>query len=324
MHSWNLRTDPPGGLTRPVTIDPDGVAGPTKGQARGPSWRRTSPGLYVPTSVDRGVVEQRILEASCRLPGTGAVTGWAALRLHGGGYFDGRASDGIVELPVPLVVPPGTRVRGCPGTEVHRERLEQMEVTARQGIACTTPLRAAFDGARRASGVRSAVAVLDMALAPGLIGLTAMREYVATKTGWPGVRQVARALELADARSRSPRETALRLIWRLDAGLPAPRCNWPVADADGRFIGSPDLLSEELAVVGEFDGAEHRSKRRQRDDVRRDEGFRRAGLEPFRVVGADLDDIPLVVERIRTAVDRATTFGTPRTWRTRREPRPLR
>ena len=126
-----------------------------------------------------------------------------------------------------------------------------------------------------------------------------MRQYLVTKAGWPGVRQVTRALELTDARSCSPRETTLRLIWRLDAGLPAPRCNWPVADADGRFIGSPDLLCEEVGVVGEYDGAEHRTRRRQRDDVRRDDLFRRVGLEPFRVVGADLEDVPLVVDRMR-------------------------
>jgi very-short-patch-repair endonuclease len=91
-----------------------------------------------------------------------------------------------------------------------------------------------------------------------------------------------------------------------------------VASADGRVIGSPDLLSVEHGVVGEYDGAEHRSRQRQREDVRREEAFRAEGLECFRVVGADLGDRALVVRRIRAAVDRAAAWGRPRTFRVRR------
>jgi hypothetical protein len=138
------------------------------------------------------------------------------------------------------------------------------------------------------------------------------------------VRQVVAAARLSDVRSQSPKETVLRMIWHLDAGCPPPRCNWPVADGAGTFIGSPDLLCEELAVVGEYDGAEHRSRRRHRDDARRDDHFRRAGLEPFRIVGEDLADVPLVVDRIRAAVARAAASGIPRTWRTKRVPGPQR
>lgn len=251
------------------------------------------------------------------------MTGWAALRLHGGGYFDGTVN-GKELLPVPLVVPPGTALRRTTGVEVHRERLDRSEVTVRHGVRCTSPARAAFDAARRAGDLRAAVAVLDMARAPGLITLAEFRDFLTDKAGWPGIRRVVRAADLSEARTRSPKETALRLIWCLDAQLPRPRCNWPVADAAGCFIGSPDLLCEELGVVGEYDGAEHRSRRRQRDDVRRDHAFRRSGLVPFRVVGADVDDVGLVLERIRLAVAHAAASGIARTWRTRSDPGPLR
>lgn len=322
MGSSRLRAASPRHLVEPVPVDPAGIAGPTAGQARGPFWRRTSRGLYVPISVTREVVEQRILEESRRLPESGAVSGWAALRLHGVAYSDGLDRRRR-ELPVSLVVPPGTPIRRHPGILVHRERLDRGEVTVVLGVPCTRPSRAAFDAARRAVDLREAVVVLDMALAAGVIAVGSFRDYLRTRSGWPGVRQASRALELADARSMSPMETRLRLIWRIDARLPAPLSNWPVADAAGVFIGRPDLLSEELAVVGEFDGAEHRSRGRHRDDVQRDEMFRRAGLEPFRVVGADLDDVLLVVDRIRAAVRRAGSSPTPRTWRTRRDPGPL-
>jgi hypothetical protein len=186
VDSWNLRADPPGELTLPVPVDPDGRAGPTKGQARGPSWRRTSTGLYVPSAVDRGRVEQRILEEAGRLRGRGAVSGWAALRLHGGGYFDGCGPDGRATLPVPLVVTPGVPLRRAPGIEAHRERLPASEVTERHGIPCTTPERAAFDAARWSPDLRTAVVALDMSLAPAVVQLARAEEPPVCQGGMAG------------------------------------------------------------------------------------------------------------------------------------------
>lgn len=188
------------------------------------------------------------------------------------------------------------------------------------GVQATAPVRAAFDTGRRAADLRSAVVALDMALASGVLTRARLAEYSAERTGWPGVTLVRRALELADPRSMSPKETTLRLIWLLDMQLPRPKSNWPVADDSGRYIGRPDLLCEELAVVGEFDGAHHRSRDRQRDDLRRDDLFRAVGLEPFRIVGADLYDLPLVVARIRAAIGRAARSQIPRTWRVKVNP----
>ena len=51
-----------------------------------------------------------------RLPAVGAVTGWAACRLHGAAFFDGLAPDGVTPLPVPLAVGPvaaSARSTGC-------------------------------------------------------------------------------------------------------------------------------------------------------------------------------------------------------------------
>lgn len=321
---WTPRCEPATDLVRPVPVDPTGRSGPTVGQARGPRWRRTSPRFYVPSSVDRGLVEQRILEESLRLPRGGVVTGWAALRLAGGGIFDGLSADGRTLLDVPLLLPPGIDIRRGPGYQVRRERLEAEETTVLCGVPCTRPLRAVFDEARRRRDARGAVEAIDMTLAAGLVGDAALRTFVMGKAGWPGSRLVAAALPLVDGRSRSPRETALRLVWMLDAGLPRPLCNWPVADASGRPIGTPDLLCEELAVVVEFDGADHRSRSRHRVDVRREDLFRRAGLEHVAFVGADLDDTDLVVDRLHAAVDRARRSGVPRTWRRKRDPAPWR
>ena len=115
----------------------------------------------------------------------------------------------------------------------------------------------------------------------------------------------------------------MRLIWILDARLPRPSCNWPVADQNGQRIGRPDLLCEELAVVGEYDGADHRSATTQAADVAKEEQYRDAGLESFRVVGKDLDNVDRVVTRMQSAVRRAREARRPRRWMTRRDPGPL-
>lgn len=166
--------------------------------------------------------------------------------------------------------------------------------------------------------MRQAVVVLDMALAGSLIALDDFAAFVAGRAGWVRVEQVRSALQLADPGSCSPQESVLRLIWELDSGFPRPRCNVAVRHIDGSFVGRPDLLCEELAVVGEYDGAMHRSRDRHRSDVRRTDLFRRCGLETFAVVGADLNNVPLVVDRMRAAVERARLSGLPRHWMTRR------
>ncbi|MFL6062181.1 MAG: hypothetical protein ACJ72E_13180 [Marmoricola sp.] len=319
MNEWSLRAKRPV-LVHPIRVGDAG--GPTKARAAGPFWRRVGPGLYVPAITDRTVPEQRIVEEAARLPTGCAVTGWAALRLLGAGYFDGLGPTGR-DLPVPLVVPPPRSVRRTAGPAVHRDRLEPGDVRTVDGVASTGAERAAFDAARRAPHLRAAVVVLDMALASGVMHRARLDSYLASVRGWAGVEQVRRALLLADERSMSPKETELRLIWTLDARLPAPRCNWPVADADHRFIGRPDLLSVELGVVGEFDGAGHRTRSQHREDLRRDDRFRSVGLEPFRVVGADLADAALVLARIRSAISRAATSTTPRTWLLDAHPRPV-
>ena len=104
---------------RPVRVDPSGLSGPTRRQASGRYWRRTSPGFYVPVDTRSELPEQHILEQSMRLPAGGAVTGWAACRLHGRNFFDGMEPDGRTPIPVPLNVGPhgnlrhGTLARAC-------------------------------------------------------------------------------------------------------------------------------------------------------------------------------------------------------------------
>lgn len=298
FHRWHPRCPRPRGLVRPVLLDPRGVDGPTRGQARGPGWRSTSYGLYVPSSVDSTRPEQRIMEQAARLPPGGAVTGWAALRLHGGNFFDGLETDGRTTLPVPLVVPLTSRIRSSAEATVSREPLGAEEVTMVCGIPCTTVRRATFDEMRRLQDPREAAVGMDMAAAALLVSISRMREYVAARTSWRRSTVVTEALDLSSEDSRSPNETRMRLIWHVEARFPRPQVNRSIWDLSGRLLGTADLLDEAAGLVGEFDGAEHRNAGRHSADVAREHRMRRAGLEVFRVTGPDLPHRDMVADRM--------------------------
>lgn len=309
-HRWDPICAPPRKLVRPVPIDPTGAAGPTKRQAAGPRWRRTSQGLYVPVDVTDDLPEQRILEQSMRLPDGGAVTGWAACRLWRGNFFDGLGRDGRTRLPVPLALGDG-HVRGDARVRLAHEPLVADEVIARYEIPCCTIQRAVFDALRLAPDDREAVVVLDMAAAAALTSISRMQSYVLAHAGRRRIGRARVALALASEHSRSPNETRLRLIWVLDADLPGDvLVNCPVHGRDGRLLGIADLLDPVVGLAVEFDGADHRAAGRHTRDVAKDEAFRGVGLEVTRVTGLDLTDPPLVVRRLVQARTRA--LGRPR------------
>ena len=307
-HRWDPRVTEVPALTRPVRLDNAGKNGPTRGQSRGPGWRQTSHGLYVPGTVSDESVEQRILEQSMRITENGAVTGWAALRLHGGNFFDGLAPDGVTRLPVPIAAGSG-RIRSHPDIDLDRSRLDADEVVVLHGIRCTKTERALHDEMLRLEDPRERVVAVDMAAAAELTSIRRMRTYLVTRRGG---RVLIALLDLADEHSRSPAETRFRLIWVLDAGWPHPLCNRPVYDLDGHHLGTPDLLDPDRGVAGEYDGADHRTAARHTEDVRREDAFRRAGLEYVEAVGADLHHRDRVVARMEAARSRAGRM--PRAW----------
>lgn len=304
QHRWSPICERPAGLVRPVPIDPDGVGGPTRGQAQRGRFRATSRGLYVPAEVNSDVVEQRILEQSVRLRRYGAVTGWAALRWRGANFFDGTADGGRTIRPVPLVVG-RAKVRGDSSIALSQEQLAPSERELVDGVWCTTVQRSVFDEMRAAPSLREAVVVLDMAAAARLISTSLMAEYVAKRSAWTGVPRVREALLLASDDSRSPQETRMRLVWVLDARLPTPLCNRPVFDFRGNLLGVPDLLDPVAGLVGEYDGADHKEGERHRQDVAREDVFRNHGLEYFEIVGGDLRDRDRSASRMRSARARA-------------------
>ena len=292
------------GLAWPCRVDPTGVDGPTRGQARGPGWRRSSYGLYVPSD-SAPSVEQRIVEAAARLPGYGGVTGWAALRWMGGVWFDGLEAGGRVQRPVDLATADST-VESVPGIiKVSEERLDPTELTAHAGLVVTTPARSLFFEMRHARGPETALVAADMAAYSDLVSREEATTIAYANPGWNGIGQMRDPLDDMDENAWSPAEVVMRRVWCYVAGLPRPLCNHPVFDRSGRHIGTPDLFDPTLGVVGEYDSALHLEGAQRARDVHREGLFRAVGLEYVTMLAADLGRPEAFVMRLRQAYGRA-------------------
>lgn len=302
--SWSPVAPPVEGLVHPLRMDPLGEIGPTRGQAHGPAWVRTDHGWYVHASAPRHLVEQRILEQTVRLPRGGAVTGWAACRLHGAAYFDGVAADGRTWLPVPLNIGPQRSLPTTPRATPHHHVLLPRDRTVRQGIPTVIVERATYDAMRFAASLREAVRCFDMMAAAGLCSLQMMREYAARQ---PQHRiKVLRALALASEHALSPPEVDVRLVHELDLGLPRPLVNPLVLDRDGHLVAMVDLLDVEAGLVIEVDGPHHRRASVAAADNRRTTVLYRLGLEVVRFTGAEARRARLVADRLQVARSRCS------------------
>lgn len=299
---WNPRTPRADDLVAPVRVDPEGLVGPTRQQARGPRWRQTASGMYVPADVDIAAVEQRILEQGSRIGMHGAVTAWASLRWRGATFFDGLVGTDVI--PVPLVVGTGL-LRPDPRVTISFEQIGAHERELVDGLWVTTPERAVFDEIRRHGRLRQAIVDIEMAAAAGLVSPDGFRAYLESRNGWTGIGRAREAATVAGFGCRSPQEVRMVLCWIWDADLPRPLCNAPIFDRFGRLLAIVDLFDPIAGCVGEYQGEHHKSGERHRADVARHEKLRAAGIEVFEVVGGDLADVDLVVKRMRAARERS-------------------
>lgn len=140
--------------------------------------------------------------------------------------------------------------------------------------------------------------------------LTNIESVRAAAQGSSGRRGIATARSaLADIRSGtdSPGETRTRLVI-VRAGLPEPVVGHEVVDADGYFVGTPDLayILEKIAI--EYEGEVHRIDQRTfDDDIDRRERFEAAGWRVIRVRARHLRDPHALTERVRAALHQRGT-----------------
>jgi len=295
---------------RPVRLDPSGVSGPTRGQARGRHWRRTSHGLYVPSGVDGSGVDQRILEASVVLPPAGAVTGWAALRWLGATWLSGTDSTGE-PLPIPVLISTHN-IRRQPGIIPSGEGCSPEVIELIDGVRVTNAAWSVAFALRYAPNLREAVIVLDMAAYADLVSVDEAAAQVGSQNAWTGVPRARRALGYAGENSWSPMESDLGLLWQLDGRFPRPLQNRPIFDAQGRHVGTPDLLDPVAGVIAEYNGADHLKKEQVIIDINREARFRDHNLEiVVRAAGDRHEDF---LQRLAAAYRRAGRRRTARTW----------
>ena len=276
----------PDNLCWPLTVGRRSTD-PTWEVANGPRYDRLAHGYYA--SADRPeCVEQRIIDAAARLhgdPGRGVVTAWAGLRWCGARFLDGVAEHGVGELPVEMNV--SGSLLELPGTLITKRSMAPSETRVVADLPVASVQRCLFDEIVRRSDLWAAVQAIDMAAAAELISAWVFATYVGVCNSRTGAALARHAVSLAVDEARSPRETWMRLVWRLICGLAPPLVNQPLYDLDGRLIGVPDLFDPVAGFAGEYQGAHHKAIVQHRNDVDRAELFRLHGIEIVEAVRGD-------------------------------------
>jgi hypothetical protein len=298
------------GVTRnvvlPVRVDPRGQAGPTKNQARGPRWRRSSHAYYVPSHVDATTVDQRAVEAAAALQEDwGGVTGWAGLGWLRGRWFDGSPWGGGPVRPVTLAVGGNRWTRQQQYFATSEERLAPGDLIVVDGLRVTTAVRSVCFEMRYAKDKRDAAITLSMACYDDLVSIDEASAYAATLRGWTGIPQCREAIPLATENAWSPLEVVMDHTWWLDACLPRALANVPIFDREGKFLGTPDLVDPVAGVVGQYNGALHLAGAQHARDVDKEDLYRAHGLECVTMLAGDARDPSRFIVRLLAAYDRA-------------------
>lgn len=289
------------GLERAFRVDDSGRSGPTRGQVQGRQWRAVAPGWFRPANAPVSV-DQRIVNASYRVPTGGGVTGWAALRWLGGHWFTGSLPGGkALDVPITML---GAFRRHTPGVVHTKERLRPEDLIVHHGLPVTTAVRSVVFEMRHAPTLGDAVIACDMACFNDLVSLSEVRTLVEQSRGWTGIQRARDALLLAQENAWSPAEVGFRLLWTEVGQLGPVICNQPIFDLHGRHLLTPDLFDPVAGVVGEYQGEHHFERAQRRRDITRETLLRDHGLELVERVAGEEPTRFLI--RLRSAYARAS------------------
>jgi len=308
------------GVVAPVRTDPTGKDGPTRRQAAGAEWRRSSQGLYVPSYVEL-TPEQRIVETGAIVPGLGAVTGWGAMRWLGATWFSGTDASGT-KRPVPLWCR-RRLVRPQALFHLSEERFDPHARSLVDGVMVADAVAALTYEMRHAPTLTAAVQALDMAAYADLVSVAEATEWAHAHPSRVGIERCRRACAAGDENAWSPQETAMRMEWGHDRGRMTLLTNHPVFALDGRHQLTPDLLDARAGVAGEYDGAVHLTTGRRHRDIRREALYRELELELVVMTAPDVRAPEGFQRRLaaayarvarRPASDRSWTIELPAWW----------
>lgn len=301
MRGLGPREGLPAGLVWPFRRDDEG--GPTDWQTRSGAFRRAGRGLWVPAGVAASP-EQRIVEGAARIPGHGALTGWAALRWQGAMWFEGLGPD-LRPRSVAIAVGDQHALRPAAGLQVSQEILPPGTIRRVRGLRVTSPLWSVAYEMRKAPSDEAAIVAFELAALHDLVSIAELAAFVESSL-WvrQGVPRIRALLPHLDENSWSPTEPIMRRTWCL-SDHPRPLTNRPVFTMDGRFVGTPDVIDPDAGVYGMYDGALHLAGEVRHGDVAKEAAYRALGLEGVTMMAGDLADREPFVARLREAYERA-------------------
>lgn len=261
----------------------------SRARLRGPGFRRLFPDVYVRSDVPVDLT-LRSRAAYLLVEGRGVLAGHSAAELLG-------ASCGPANAPAEVALPRG-RMRPRPELLVHQGVLCTDEIAVVDGVWVTSPVRTAYDLARRDPYVEAVVALDALShrhgFAPAQI-LEAARRHLGAR----GSAQLDEVVRLASPLAESPMETRIRLAIVL-GGLPPPVLQHPV----GPY--RLDLAYPGIRLAMEYDGAEHRTQERAHRDLDRQAYLSDAGWRVLRFRDRDVLRRPWTVgARVRAELNLA-------------------
>lgn len=212
---------------------------------QGPRFLRVFPDIYIQVAASGPPdLKLRSLAAYRYIEGRGVLSGYSAAEVLG-------ASCGPWDAPAEVTVPHRGQRRPA-DLLVNRSHLSPGEITQVKGLQVTSPVRTAYDLARRGDLVERVVAVDRLAnvhrFDPDLL-----LQFGARNRGARGNGLVPSVLAHADRRSGSPMETRLRMLI-VQAGLPRPEVQWVVQDERTRTAVWLDLAWPDVMIGIEYEG----------------------------------------------------------------------
>ncbi len=270
----------------------------TWSRLRGPRFVRIFPDIYLRAGERPPDLTLRSRAAALLVAGRGVVSGYSAAELLG-------ASCGPHGAPAEVTLLRG-RQRTHPGLLVHRDRIGAGELWTDGEVRVTSPVRTAWDLARRLGLVEAVVAVDRLA------NHYLFDPDVLLRVGGRGARGVGHLPDVVAQASRysgSPMETRLRMLL-IDAGLPRPQVQWVVQDPAARTAVWLDLAYPDAMIGIEFEGEHHTTPERVLRDAGRYTRLVDKGWRIYRYTKYEIrDEQQRIVDEISRALARAN--GTP-------------
>lgn len=264
----------------------------TSARLRGPRFVRLFPDVYAPAGNEPPDLALRSRAAALLVGDRGVLSGYSAAELFGAPCAPRGAPAEVTLL--------AGRQRPHPGLLVHRDRLAPGELRRVGEVSVTSPVRTAYDLARRLDLVEAVVAV--DALSNRGCFLPDLLLHVAVH--YPRARgntRLAEVLAHADRRAGSPMETRLRLLV-VRAGLPRPEVQWVVQDERARTAVWLDLAYPRHCIGVEYEGEQHTGPEGVLRDIGRYTRLVDRGWRIYRYTKMDLYGCP---ERIVGELTRA-------------------